>query len=297
MQNIPDLQNNIYVVIPVYNCEKYLETAVRSVLSQPYRGIHIILVDDGSTDSSPQICDRLSLIENIHVIHQSNRGVAAARNTGIDYVLGENANVSPGGYIAFLDADDKWESDFFCDRIMALIKRGYSCLGFQSCHCDSSMLWRDVPYELNAGMHLGGKDIVWTHSAQHFGAMLYSCQLLREYEIRFIEGLKYTEDKIFRMQCMYLAKQVWLENQLLYYYRATPDSAIHKRKHGIEHFTPIIEGWLTSDHTMQRWKNAARGQLCAGRELASIYVMDMISEHYQCFRTAKDITRLLQEKP
>ena len=97
MQNIPDLQNNIYVVIPVYNCEKYLETAVRSVLSQPYRGIHIILVDDGSTDSSPQICDRLSLIENIHVIHQSNRGVAAARNTGIDYVLGENANVSPGG--------------------------------------------------------------------------------------------------------------------------------------------------------------------------------------------------------
>lgn len=89
----------ISVVMPVYNVEKYLKRAVDSVTLQTYKNLEIILVDDGSKDSSGKICDEMATLDNrIKVIHQKNSGVSAARNTGI-----KNAN---GKYIAFVDPDD-----------------------------------------------------------------------------------------------------------------------------------------------------------------------------------------------
>ena len=100
------------VIIPVYNCEKYLMDAVESVMSQPVKDIEIITVDDGSTDSTGLICDRLTGMpgtdrdmksrgdsENpsVCVIHQDNRGASAARNVGIERAKGE--------YVLFLDSD------------------------------------------------------------------------------------------------------------------------------------------------------------------------------------------------
>ena len=87
------------VIIPVYNCEKYLTDAVNSVRRQPVKDIEIILVDDGSTDSSGEICLRLADEDkNIKVFSQINKGASAARNTGLDHAAGE--------YVMFLDADD-----------------------------------------------------------------------------------------------------------------------------------------------------------------------------------------------
>ncbi len=78
----------IHVIIPVYNAIKYLRAAVDSVLDQPYKGINIILVDDGSTDGSGALCDMLAAESNrVSVIHQENTGVSAARNAGIEAVL------------------------------------------------------------------------------------------------------------------------------------------------------------------------------------------------------------------
>ena len=91
------------VIIPVYNCEKYVEQAVASVLSQPLKNINIVIIDDGSTDSSPKICDDLALNhERVTVIHTENGGVSKARNIGIDYVLSK----ADSDYIGFLDSDD-----------------------------------------------------------------------------------------------------------------------------------------------------------------------------------------------
>lgn len=95
------------IIVPVYNVEKYLDRCINSILSIKPDGYEIILVDDGSTDSSAKICDRL--VENnkkvIKVIHKSNGGLSSARNVGLDVASGE--------YVFFLDSDDSVDNRFF----------------------------------------------------------------------------------------------------------------------------------------------------------------------------------------
>ena len=93
----------VSVIVPVYNCKKYLETAIRSVIEQTlFNETELILVDDGSTDGSGGICDNYaSEYPNIFAVHQSNSGVSVARNKGMEAAKGE--------YIAFLDSDDSYD--------------------------------------------------------------------------------------------------------------------------------------------------------------------------------------------
>lgn len=89
----------ISVIVPVYNVETYLNKCVQSLINQTYKHLEIILVDDGSTDSSGVLCDRWSAQDcRVNTIHQSNQGLAAARNMGLDHVNGE--------FIGFVDSDD-----------------------------------------------------------------------------------------------------------------------------------------------------------------------------------------------
>lgn len=89
----------VSVVVPVYNVEQYVEKCVRSILSQTEKDFELLLVDDGSTDSSGQICDRLAAEDpRARVIHQKNQGLGGARNTGIEEAKGE--------WLLFVDSDD-----------------------------------------------------------------------------------------------------------------------------------------------------------------------------------------------
>ena len=93
------------IIVPVYNVEQYLENCINSVLNQSFRNFQLILVDDGSKDSSGEICDRFAQKDRrVKVIHKPNAGVSAARNTGID--------IAAGQFICFIDSDDWIESDF-----------------------------------------------------------------------------------------------------------------------------------------------------------------------------------------
>lgn len=87
------------VIVPIYNCELFVRECIDSIRNQTYKNLEIILIDDGSTDSSPAICDEYAIKDNrIRVIHQSNGGLSVARNTGIEK--------STGNYITFIDSDD-----------------------------------------------------------------------------------------------------------------------------------------------------------------------------------------------
>ena len=92
-------QNLISVIIPVYNVENYLDRCITSVINQTYKNLEILLVNDGSTDTSGEICDNYAQQdERIKVIHKKNGGLSSARNAGLD--------ISKGDFIGFLDSDD-----------------------------------------------------------------------------------------------------------------------------------------------------------------------------------------------
>ena len=106
----------ISVIIPVYNVKAYLERCVNSVLTQTYRHLEILLIDDGSTDGSASLCDSLAAREErIRVIHRENGGAAAARNTGLDTAAGE--------LIAFADADDFLHPELYARMLRILEER------------------------------------------------------------------------------------------------------------------------------------------------------------------------------
>ena len=96
----------ISVIVPVYNCEKYIEICIRSVLQQTYTNLELILVDDGSTDGSGKVCDQyVDQDTRVKVIHKENGGVSSARNRGIENAVGD--------WYSFVDADDFIDKDMY----------------------------------------------------------------------------------------------------------------------------------------------------------------------------------------
>jgi glycosyltransferase involved in cell wall biosynthesis len=104
------MKSFVSVIIPVYNCEKYLAAAIDSVLAQNYQPLEILIVDDGSTDNSAHIAQQYLPFIQYH--YQSNQGTAAARNYGI--------KLATGDLFAFLDADDLWLPNKLNQQILAL---------------------------------------------------------------------------------------------------------------------------------------------------------------------------------
>ena len=114
----------ISFIIPVYNVEKYLAECIESVLCQSYANIEIILVDDGSTDKSADICDKYSeKYDRIHVIHKKNGGASSARNEGLC--------IAQGSYVAFVDSDD-FISPVMAEKLIAAINETDSDLAMCS---------------------------------------------------------------------------------------------------------------------------------------------------------------------
>lgn len=94
----------VSVIVPIYNVESYLKTCINSIVNQSYKNLEIILVDDGSPDNCPKICDEYTLIDKrIKVFHKKNEGVSTTRNYGINYATGD--------YILFVDSDDYIHED------------------------------------------------------------------------------------------------------------------------------------------------------------------------------------------
>lgn len=109
------INKKVSIIVPVYNVEKFLKECINSIIKQSYNNLEILIIDDGSTDSSGKICDEyLKKDFRIKVIHQENQGLSGARNTGLKY--------STGDYITFIDSDDFIDKNMIKEMLNNLIE-------------------------------------------------------------------------------------------------------------------------------------------------------------------------------
>ena len=172
----------VSVIFPIYNNEKYLERCVRSVMEQTLKEIELILIDDGSVDGAPAICDRLAAEDGrIRVIHKANEGSAAGLNQGIELARGE--------FIAFVESDDSVEPDMYetmYERAVALNADIVKC-GFY--YCD-----RDGRHEADFFYRIAEEDEVFAAKDRpdiflfhaSIWAALYRRSFIEAHKLRFI---------------------------------------------------------------------------------------------------------------
>lgn len=204
--------DKISVIIPVYKVEKYLRRCVESILCQTYENLEIILVDDGSPDSCPQICDEYASKDNrIKVIHKPNGGLSSARNVGIQ--------IASGKYISFVDSDDWIDPNTYYYCYNLINKYNSEVVQFSmSLVCSEEKLTN--PREKIQVFE--GKEILqfYLSSTLKYGG--YSvCRCLfqtdKVKQVKFREG-KINEDIDFKYKVLQLCNRLVLTNQSLYYY-------------------------------------------------------------------------------
>lgn len=210
-------QPAISIIVPVYNAEKYLRRCIDSILSQSFTDFELILVDDGSTDLSPKICDEYdSHDKRIKLIHKKNAGVSAARNDGLDIVQGE--------FITFIDSDDwidegylstllqfkQYDIVFFSHRL--IFEDGYTSeFRFEDKECESSEIWGVVSA-------LKKNSTKWNFYGYTWNKMFRN-QIIKKYNIRFIEKLRVSEDEVYTLDYCTHAQSIKVLPVCVYNYR------------------------------------------------------------------------------
>ena len=209
------------VVIPVYNVEKYLKRCIDSILIQEWKNYDILLVDDGSTDNSPQICeDYAKTYDIISVIHKENGGLSEARNTGIS-----NAE---GKYVYFLDSDDWIEPNTFSDLAEVIESDQYDIISFNPELVKSE---HDIiKSDSKRTKRLTGKEALIDMFSYGFITgfatdKIYRKALFTENTIQFPVG-KYYEDLGTNYKLFLAAKKVYATNQKYYHYLIDNPDAI-----------------------------------------------------------------------
>lgn len=191
----------ISVIVPIYNVEKYLQKCVESIVNQTYRNIEIILVDDGSPDKCPQMCDEWSgEDERIIVVHKKNGGLSSARNAGIE--------VMKGKYVSFIDSDDYIELN-----MLEIMHNAITKDDFDICICDTKHVDGDynvVSVGTYQNSQYYGSDVLESflegRSYDPFSACdkLYKTSVIKKYHLTFDETNKWGED--FPFNYLYFKK-------------------------------------------------------------------------------------------
>ena len=215
----------ISIVIPVYNVEKYLQECVDSVVKQSYKNIEIILVDDGSKDNSPKLCDELAKADDrIKVIHKENGGLSSARNTGMKVITGD--------YFVFLDSDDYWVDLDFLKNIVnekLIMKPDIIVFGYLKYKklLEEYTRNKDLENQINCVTKRETFKQLILNDKLHSPAWnkIFSSKLLSK-DTFFIEGI-YSEDIDWIARMIILANKIMYYDDYIYFYRENENSITH----------------------------------------------------------------------
>ena len=214
----------VSIIIPVYKVEKYLNKCVESVVNQTYKNLEIILVDDGSPDNCPEMCDEWAKKDSrIKVIHRKNGGLSAARNSGIDIAKGE--------YFCFVDSDDYVDIDFVRFLYEALKLKSadiaiceITVIDEKNIVIDDSKTRQRISSETKTGLELLGYILpAKTYAYVVACNKLYKRELFKE--LRYTEG-KIHEDEYIIHRLYAKCNKVVLIDKPLYFYLKRENSII-----------------------------------------------------------------------
>ncbi len=217
----------ISVIIPVFNGERTVERAVRSVLANRTEGIAIetIVVDDGSTDATPKILDRLARETDIRLIRTENRGAAAARNTGCAEAKGE--------YIGFVDCDDRIEPDMYRKLLTALLEHDADLAG---CGVIHETVYGAFPETGDGKATVFEGETIYREIAGSHGLRGYLWNKLFKRELIHTpldESLLQCEDLLFCAQNLEGVRRAVYLSEPLYHYSRKADGAALSLKRGL----------------------------------------------------------------
>ena len=223
-----DAQKLVSVIIPIYKAEKYLPMCVDSVLNQTYQNLEVILVDDGSPDNCPAICDEYAQKDKrIRAIHQKNAGLSMARNAGLD--------ICTGDYITFVDSDDALHIDFVA-RLLAACEDNSAEIAiadFKKAAVAEHLPKIAAPLENKPVRVVDGHEAnmmlyrrpEWVRMITAWGKLyrrkVFACE-------RF-PIIKLHEDEALVYKLLYHCQKVALVDELLYFYTDNPDSMMANR--------------------------------------------------------------------
>lgn len=293
----------VSIIVPIYNVEKYLDRCMESLLNQTLEDIEIIMVDDGSPDNCPKMCDEYAKKDaRIKVVHKKNGGLADARNAGLD--------VATGKYVAFVDSDDFVKTEMYeqlYDQAEKAKADTIYCGFYKYWSADNVKEFKNVQkttiFEGNAVTKLAidfvsspvneKKDWKYEMSVWH---SIYSNDIIKKHHIRFrSEREILSEDIVFQELYLPHAKKVVYLSEPYYYYCFNNGGSLTHAKYDSSKYTRMISLYhCLCDLTRDRDPKCLRAQRFLIAYMRA-NVMGLIESHYS-YRQTKEYLKELCNK-
>ena len=238
----------ISIIIPVYNVEKYIEKCAQSLFEQSYKNLELIFVNDGSKDSSGELCHRIANENSeetisVIVIDKENGGVSSARNRGL--------KVATGKYIMYVDPDDYCENTYVEKLYNAIVDSDSDmaeCSYFVD-HISGDIVAKSLPFSETVINDVYGALFYDGQSLDKLPAYLwlsiFKADVIKENNIRFDENVKYGEDFLFFVEYSKHCQKIAIVNEPLYHSVHREGSSASRLEFSVDHFLKII--YLTDE--------------------------------------------------
>lgn len=216
--------NEFSIIVPIYNSEKYLSKCIKSILNQTYKDFELILINDGSIDTSGTICDYFKNIDNrIKVVHKKNGGVSSARNRGLDICSGNN--------IIFIDSDDHIDKNLLNELNIALNKYKIDTIIHTIDIQKNNLLYKtnqeyDKYILISDGVSNVMPDFIKNRYINQPWNKLYNKRIIDENNIRFNENISLGEDALFNYYYFNNISKFLIINDNFYNYQDDNDSSL-----------------------------------------------------------------------
>lgn len=229
----------ISIIIPVYNTEKYLAKCLDSVIAQSFKDWECLLVNDGSTDQSKEICDRFAETDKrFSVFHTINSGVSAARNLGVNHAA--------GSYLAFIDSDDWVDDNYLSELYRAIANPGVelSVCGMKWIRPSGTEINQAEGSEFDISRENSDRFVELNRKFLLYGPVvkLYRTDIVKNKNIKFPEGIHYGEDLIFNFDYLENITKISVVGSSGYNYRITNGGSLSTSVHSRQ-FTNNYKQW------------------------------------------------------